>query len=110
MDEELTDRDYRVEVSGWDIAESFFVEKVSLELTQAGECLVYLKHPMREGLIVFLRLIESRIDFPALPIAYQVTEVSPAETGDANRVSLRKLRHRPSAGNETPASGGIELL
>ncbi|HVB98390.1 MAG TPA: hypothetical protein VNJ12_03540 [Candidatus Dormibacteraeota bacterium] len=99
-----------MEVSGWDVAESFFVEKVSLELTQAGERVVHLKHSLREGLIVFLRLMESRITFPVLRVAYRVTEVSPSERDGVNRVSLRKLRHRRPSDSETAAPDTIELL
>jgi hypothetical protein len=110
MDLGRAEFDYRVEVSGWDVAESFFVEKVILELTQTGERVVHLKHPLRTGLIVFLRLIESRIDFPALPVAYQVMEVVPGEKDGVNRVSLRKIRHERRDGSETATSGADDLL
>lgn len=110
MDPERAEPNYRVEVSGWDVAESFFVEKVTLELTQSGERVVHLRHPLREGLIVFLRLMESRISFPALPVAYRVTGVTPDEKEEKSRVSLRKLRHHRTSESEAPASGAIELL
>ncbi|HVB35398.1 MAG TPA: hypothetical protein VNJ52_13645 [Patescibacteria group bacterium] len=110
MDPERTESDYRVEVSGWDVAESFFVEKVTLELTQAGKRVVHLRHPLREGLIVFLRLMESRISFPVLPVPYRVTEVTPSEKDGVTRVGLRKLRHRRAGESETTASGAMELL
>lgn len=110
MDTERIDSDYRVEVSGWDVAESFFVEKVTLELTQAGERVVHLKHPLRTGLIVFLRLIESRIEFPVLPVAYQVIGVAPGERDGVNRVSLKKLRRHRTVESETSAPGAVEFL
>lgn len=110
MDPEQTEPNYRVEVSGWDVAETFFVEKVHLELTHAGERVVHLKHPLREGLIVFLRLMESHITFPALPVAYLVAAISPGETDGVNRVSLRKLRHRRTREAETAEPGAVELL
>ncbi len=110
METERAESNYRVEVSGWDVAETFFVEKVRLQLTQAGERVVHLKHPLREGLIVFLRLMESRITFPALPVAYQVMAVSPSESDGVNRVSLRKLRHHRPSDSEAAAPDTIELL
>lgn len=110
MDPERTGFDFRVEVSGWDVAESFFVEKVILEFTEAGERVVHLKHPVCPGLIVFLRLIDSRVIFPALPVAYQVMQVVPNNRDEPNRVSLRKLRHRRKDGKEELASGRVELL
>mgnify|MGYP000141067223 CR=1 FL=1 len=36
MDSQSSISDYRVEVSGWDVAESFFVEKATLELSLDG--------------------------------------------------------------------------
>lgn len=110
MNPERIDSNYRVEVSGWDVAESFFVEKVTLELTQAGERVVHLKHPLRTGLIVFLRLIESRIEFPVLPVAYQVMGVGPGERDGVNRVSLKKLRRHRTVESEASTPGAAELL
>lgn len=110
MEPERVDTDYRVEVSGWDVAESFFVEKVTIELTDAGERVVHLKHPLREGLIVFLRLIESRINFPTLPVAYRVMEVGPSQKDGVIRVSLKKLRQHQIDESEPPVSGRVELL
>ena len=110
MDTERIASNYRVEVSGWDVAESFFVEKVILELTESGERVVHLKHPLRQGLIVFLRLIESRIDFPALPVAYQVTGVAPGESDGVNRVSLKKLRRHRTNESEASEPGAVELI
>jgi hypothetical protein len=110
MDSGRIDSDYRVEVSGWDLAERFFVEKVTLELTQWGERVVHLKHRLRTGSIVFLRLIEARINFAAFPVAYEVMEIGPGEKDGVNRVCLKKLRHRRIDDSEASASGAIELL
>ena len=96
---------YRVEVSGWDVAESFFVEKATLELSQQGERIVQLRHPVREGLLVFLRLIDSRLSFPALPIAYRVVHVTSAPNETPCRVMLRKLPQRCPGEEELPAAG-----
>jgi hypothetical protein len=109
MEPDRSASDYRVEVSGWDIADSFFVEKVVLRFTQDGERVVHLKHPVRAGLVVFLRLIRSGIHFPALPVAYLVTEVISPEEDGIHRVALHKLRHRRSTGSETAESGALEL-
>jgi hypothetical protein len=92
--------DYRVEVSGWDVAESFFVEKATLELSPQGERIVHLRHPLRTGLLVFLRLIDSRVAFPAEPIAYEVLDISGTSTAEVSRVTLRKLAHRRSGDPE----------
>ncbi len=100
MDPQSSVSDYRVEVSGWDVAESFFVEKATLELSLEGARIIHLRHPLRTGSMVFLRLIDSRVGFPAFPVAYQVLEVSGAESEGTSRVTLRRLGHRRSEDTE----------
>jgi hypothetical protein len=101
MDSQSSISDYRVEVSGWDVGESFFVEKATLELSLDGARSIHLRHPLRAGSMVFLRLIDSRVGFPALPVAYQVLEVSAAENEDLTRVTLRRLGHRRAEDEES---------
>jgi hypothetical protein len=101
MDSQSSVSDYRVEVSGWDVAESFFVEKATLELSLEGERIIHLRHPLRTGSMVFLRLIDSRVGFPALPVAYQVLEVSAANNEEVSRVTLRRLGHRRAEDSES---------
>jgi hypothetical protein len=86
--------DYRVEVSGWDVAESFFVEKATLELNLEGARTVHLRHPLRTGSMVFLRLIDTRVSFPAFPVAYQVLDVAGTGSEGVSRITLRRLGHR----------------
>jgi hypothetical protein len=95
---------YRVEVSGWDVAESFFVEKATLELSQQGDRIVHLRRPVREGLLLFLRLIDSRLSFPALPVAYRIVHVDSVPNQLECRVALRKLQHRSPGEEELPAA------
>jgi hypothetical protein len=104
MDSPSSVSDYRVEVSGWDVAESFFVEKASLELSLDGARVIHLRHPLRTGSMVFLRLIDSRIGFPALPVAYQVLEVSTADNEQVPRITLRRLGHRRAEAAESDDS------
>lgn len=110
MDAQPALSDYRVEVSGWDVAESFFVEKATLELTPAGERIVHLRHPLRTGLLVFLRLIDSRVAFPAVPIAYEVLDISDNSNQELNRITLRKLAHRRTVQRETSPQAEIDGL
>jgi hypothetical protein len=102
--------DYRVEVSGWDVDESFFVEKATLEVNQLSECVIYLRHPLRAGLMVFLRLIDSRVRYPTFPVAYRVTEVTSAEGAERSRVILQKLRRRRVSHSEARDTRGATKL
>ena len=99
--------DYRVEVSGWDVAESFFVEKATLELNLEGARIVHLRHPLRPGSMVFLRLIDTRVSFPAFPVAYQVLDVAATLTEGVCRITLRRLGHRPVEETDAPPPSEI---
>lgn len=67
---------YRVEVSGWDARELFFVEKATLQWTDAGEKSVSLMSRLREGCVVFVRLIHAFAECAHFPVAYRVVSVS----------------------------------
>ena len=48
---------YRVEVSGWDKSQTFFVEKSELEWSEESGKQVTLSSAIPDGAVVFLRLI-----------------------------------------------------
>jgi hypothetical protein len=68
---------YRVEVSGWDNTQSFFVEKAELEWSESGEKLVSLRHQIQEGTLLFVRLLQPvspdrshPVPYTAVPLAH----------------------------------------
>jgi len=61
---------YRVEVSGWDNTQSFFVEKAGLEWSESGEKLVVLRHELRESTILFVRLLQPISPDRSHPVPY----------------------------------------
>jgi hypothetical protein len=87
---------YRVEVSGWDASENFFVEKTGLEWNNKDDKEVLLRVSLREGCVIFLRLIQAfgSANTNAFPIAYQAVKVLPKDTGGRTRVYLEQLRPR----------------
>lgn len=87
---------YRVEVSGWDASENFFVEKTGLEWNQEANKEVLLRSSLREGSVVFVRLLQAfgRGNTNAFPIAYQAVKVLPKDTRGQIRVYLEQLRPR----------------
>jgi hypothetical protein len=66
---------YRVETSGWDIDENFFVEKTELDWNEQ-EKTIRLQHPIRKGTLVFVRLVGIEAQPNALPVAYQASAVT----------------------------------
>jgi hypothetical protein len=65
---------YRVETSGWDLDENFFVEKTDLEWTE-DEKTIHLQRRIRKGTILFVRLMGINMQENAFPIAYRAASV-----------------------------------
>jgi hypothetical protein len=66
---------YRVETSGWDVDENFFVEKTDLDWTES-EKMVHLQHPIRRGTVLFVRLVGLDNQEHSIPVAYQAASVT----------------------------------
>ncbi len=98
---------YRVEVSGWDASENFFVEKTALNWCDDTSKQVLLRNSVREGAIVFIRLNQSATE-QIFPIAYRAQNISPRDASGLSRVSLVQLRPRPApqAGGQLSAGNG----
>jgi len=68
---------YSVEVSGWDSNQSFFVEKSDLEWNEETGKRVVLSRRVREGSILFVRLLQPTAQERSYPVAY-VAEAGPS--------------------------------
>jgi hypothetical protein len=66
---------YRVETSGWDVDENFFVEKTDLEWTEE-EKTIHLQHAVRKETVVFVRLMGMDVQENTFPVAYQAASVN----------------------------------
>ncbi len=62
---------YRVEVSGWDKNQTFFVEKSELEWSEESGKQLSLTRAIPDGAVVFLRLIASISVDRSDPVAYE---------------------------------------
>jgi len=87
---------YRVEVSGWDAKENFFVEKTSLEWSSEDNKSIRLRSAIRPGCIVFVRLLQPLASGAAFPIAYEALTSAEKDEHGASRVSLERLHPRAS--------------
>lgn len=72
---------YRVEVSGWDIDEVFFVEKADLEWREETGRRVKLRTPLRKGSVIFVRLLQTNAAARPYPMAYEVDPIGTEEEG-----------------------------
>ena len=110
MGPQLESSSYRVEVSGWDSSENFFVEKTALTWAQNSEKQLTLKSDLREGSVIFVRLLQPITMASNTPIAYQAVGVAPKDAKGRTRVSVVQLRPRQSEGSsETDHSAGTKV-
>lgn len=94
MDFEGNQSSYAVEVSGWDASEDFFVEKTDLTWTADGMKEISLHRAVREGSVIFVRLMQPVASGDNYPIACQAVKVlEHAATGRAE-ILLAQLRPR----------------
>jgi len=88
---------YNVEISGWDAAENFFVERTALDWDEDETKQVMLRSALREGSVVFLRLLQPFGDGTSLPVACRAVKVHAKNAAGQGIVHLMQLHPRPSA-------------
>ena len=61
----------RVEVSGWDEDEIFFVEKSELSWDEFADRHIAIKHKLADGTLVFIRMLQPTSLHRSFPVAYE---------------------------------------
>jgi hypothetical protein len=87
---------YRVEVSGWDADENFFVEKTKLEWKPENNKAILLRSAIRPGCVLFVRLLQPTGPGASYPIAYAALTSDAKDENGSARISLERLRPRAS--------------
>jgi hypothetical protein len=72
---------YRVEVSGWDSRQSFFVEKSDLEWSEETGKSVVLSHMLSEDTMIFVRLLQHTSADRSDAVAYEADFVGRTHDG-----------------------------
>jgi len=93
--------EYKVEISGFDASRKFFVERTTLRWSEGETNCLRLRYDVRQGSVVFLRLLQAFGDGMSLPIACRAVNVAPR--GADGRVMVRLLRLNPRASAAGPA-------
>jgi hypothetical protein len=93
--EDLERTTYRVEISGWDSGENFFVEKVDLKWDPDGGKEACVQTVLTEGSVIFIRLMQPLSIQHTYPIAYYVMQVGARDARGLIRVVLEQARPRP---------------
>jgi hypothetical protein len=87
---------FRVEVSGWDEEEMFFVEKSQIGWDEFAGKHVTLHHMLPEGAIVFVRMLQPLSARQTSPMAYRVEFIGCNESG-LHQFRLNSVQPRYSA-------------
>jgi hypothetical protein len=86
------DGSYRVEASGWDISEEFFVERTVLTWDPEQGKKIRLRSQIDEGAILFVRLSHPLQTLNNFPVAYQVERIGRPDGRGSCEISLVRLR------------------
>lgn len=89
-----SDNSYRVEVSGWNELESFFVERTSLLWDPSEGTQISLHSRIRDGAIVFVRLLQPVTDGNTFPVAYMIRRIEGPDLEGNAKVWIEQLRPR----------------
>lgn len=87
---------YRVEVSGWDEEEIFFVEKSHLAWDEFAGKHVSLRHMLPDGALVFVRVLQPAGLRQTPPMAYKVEFIG-CDPDGLHQFRLSSVRPRYSS-------------
>jgi hypothetical protein len=85
---------YRVEVSGWDEKENFFVEKTTLDWSEADGKTIAVRSSVRLESVVFVRLIQPLGGGTGFPVPYRAVKVSSNFLNNGLTVKVEQLQPR----------------
>ncbi|HET8923312.1 MAG TPA: hypothetical protein VFN26_09995 [Candidatus Acidoferrum sp.] len=81
---------YRVEVSGWDSLQTFFVEICELKWNEESGKLVTLTRSLRPGAMLFVRLLQPTSSDQSFPVPYRA-ELTGATADGENQFRLSQI-------------------
>lgn len=77
----IATRLYLVEISGWDSAEDFFVEKCELEWNEQSGKQVALKRALNDSAVLLVRLLQAGEADRSHAVVYEAARVGQTESG-----------------------------
>jgi len=87
---------YRVEVSGWDSDQSFFVEKTELEWSEESGKQITLSRALNPSTMVFVRLLQPTAADRSSPVAYKAEQIA-SIAGDLHQFRLSQVAPHTSS-------------
>ena len=85
---------YRIEVSGWGLDNSFFVESTDLLWTPNGDKKLKLHRAVAEGAVVFVRLLNPESSKNSVPVPYRVDRIEPMDRSGCCQMKLQRVNPR----------------
>jgi hypothetical protein len=85
---------FPAEVSGWDTSEKFFVEHTTIRWICDEKKEVSLRGAVREGCVVFIRLLQPMKGADNFPIACQVAKIMGKDADGQSPVEVVQLHPR----------------
>jgi hypothetical protein len=85
---------YRVEVSGWDDKENFFVEKTKLDWNEADGKTIAVRSSVRLESVLFVRLIQPLGGGTGFPVPYRAVKISSNYLNERLTVKVEQLQPR----------------
>jgi len=83
---------YRIETSGWDQSNEFFVEECIMDWSESSAKKVTLKRQIEEGATLFVRLISPSAGGESFPVVYRAKNVGPARADGSREVEIEETR------------------
>ena len=103
------EKSYRVEVSGWDARENFFVEKTSLDWKEAEGKKVELHTAVRVDSVLFIRLLRPLGGGAGIPVPYRAVSVEDkGADAPSTIVGLEQLQPRAAFRESVAVSADTE--
>jgi hypothetical protein len=99
---------YPIEISGWNVDGEFFVERAELRWNDLGEKRISLRETVRDGAVVFARLMSGNTGSPAVPIPYQA-ELVPDQRSRGT-IEMKLVPCQPRSGEPERAGSPEEQL
>lgn len=93
---------YGVEVSGWDAKECFFVERATLDWGDGNRKYIEMQSHVREGCVVFVRLIQRLTGAGNFPVPYRAVCIACQLGEGKERVSVEQMH--PHLESDTSSS------
>jgi hypothetical protein len=104
------DTSYRVEVSGWDARENFFVEKTSLDWREREGKTVALHATVRLDSVLFVRLLRPLGGGADFPVPHRAVRVEDrAKDASCTDVGLEQMQPRRTVRDSVGAAVAIMI-